>query len=76
MNLSQTVSEKMQALSPEQQRKVLEFIERMEPPTTVRKSVAEIAEECFKNVPPEDWAQVPTDASLNLDHYLYGAPKK
>ena len=76
MNLSQTISEKMQALSPEQQRKVLEFIEQMEPPATVRKSVAEFAEECFKNVPPEDWAQIPTDASLNLDHYLYGAPKK
>jgi putative addiction module CopG family antidote len=28
------------------------------------------------SVPEEDWAKVPSDLSLNLDHYLYGAPKK
>lgn len=27
------------------------------------------------SVPPEDWAEMPTDGSINLDHYLYGAPK-
>jgi putative addiction module CopG family antidote len=29
-----------------------------------------------RSVPDEDWATVPRDLSLNLDHYLYGAPKK
>jgi hypothetical protein len=27
-------------------------------------------------VPAEEWAKVPADASLNLDHYLHGAPKR
>jgi hypothetical protein len=27
------------------------------------------------SVPPEEWAKIPSDASINLDHYLYGAPK-
>lgn len=27
------------------------------------------------SVPREDWREMPTDASINLDHYLYGAPK-
>ncbi len=26
------------------------------------------------SVPPEEWAKVPTDLSINLHHYLYGAP--
>ena len=26
-------------------------------------------------IPPEDWRDVPKDLSINLDHYLYGAPK-
>jgi hypothetical protein len=27
-------------------------------------------------VPPEEWAKVPKDLSVNLDHYLYGASKE
>ncbi|MGB2621780.1 MAG: hypothetical protein WA857_17625 [Candidatus Acidiferrum sp.] len=27
-------------------------------------------------VPDEAWAKVPTDLSINLDHYLYGHPRK
>jgi Arc/MetJ-type ribon-helix-helix transcriptional regulator len=27
-------------------------------------------------VPPEAWANVPTDLSKQVDHYLYGAPKQ
>ena len=76
MSVTEAVIERVQALSPEQQQKVLEFVEKIEQQASTRKSIAEIAEECFKNVPPEDWAQVPSDASLNVDHYLYGAPKK
>lgn len=28
------------------------------------------------SVPPEEWAKVPADLSINLHHYLYGAPKE
>jgi hypothetical protein len=27
-------------------------------------------------VPDAEWERVPTDLSENLDHYLYGAPKR
>lgn len=27
-------------------------------------------------VPSEEWAKVPSDLNDNLDHYLYGSPKK
>lgn len=36
----------------------------------------EIVAEIGRSVPEEEWAKVPADLSVNLDHYLYGAPKK
>ncbi len=36
------------------------------------KKVVEIGEE----LPDREWKQVPPDASAQLRHYLYGAPKK
>jgi Arc/MetJ-type ribon-helix-helix transcriptional regulator len=32
--------------------------------------------ELGRSVPGEEWAKVPSDLSINLDHYLYGAPKR
>ena len=29
-----------------------------------------------KSVPAREWAKVPADYFANLDHYLYGAPRK
>jgi hypothetical protein len=28
------------------------------------------------SIPREEWEKVPRDLSINLDHYLYGAPKE
>jgi len=28
------------------------------------------------SIPLEEWEKVPTDLSVNLDHYLYGSPKE
>jgi hypothetical protein len=28
------------------------------------------------SAPQKDWDQVPRDLAVNLDHYLYGAPKR
>jgi hypothetical protein len=36
----------------------------------------EIAEEIGASVPAEEWAKVPQDGAANLDHYLYGHPKR
>ena len=32
--------------------------------------------EIFADVPKEDWRKVPRDLSYNLDHYIYGLPKR
>lgn len=40
------------------------------------KSFADIARDIASTIPEEELANVPADASLNLDHYLYGGPKR
>lgn len=76
LNIEQTVLEKLRGLPLEGQQKVLEFVEEMERQSKPHRSILELAQESFRNVPAEDLAEIPTDAALNLDHYLYGAPKK
>jgi hypothetical protein len=67
------ITEKVKVLSAEQQEKVLEFVENLDPP---RRTLWEIWKEHLKDIPEEELDKIPTDASVNLDHYLYGAPKK
>jgi len=67
------IAEKVKVLSTEQQAQVLEFVEKLEPP---RRTLWEMWKEHLKDIPEEELDQIPTDASVNLDHYLYGAPKK
>ena len=39
------------------------------------KPVWQVVLEIGASIPEEEWEKVPTDLSINLDHYLYGAPK-
>jgi hypothetical protein len=41
-----------------------------------RKPIWERIAEAAKAIPEEEWKRLPADASVNIDHYLYGAPKK
>jgi hypothetical protein len=43
--------------------------------TAQAKSIWEIAEEIRKSVPQTEWKKLPKDASINVDHYLYGHRK-
>ncbi len=72
-NVIEKIAEKLKVLSAEQQEKVLKFVENLEPP---RRTLWEIWKEHLKDIPEEELDKIPTDASVNLDHYLYGAPKK
>lgn len=38
--------------------------------------IVEYAKELSAKVPMEEWEELPTDYSVNLDHYLYGTPKQ
>ena len=72
-NVAEKIVEKVKIMSAEQQEKVLEFVETLDIP---KKNIWDKLDERLKNVPPEEFAEIPADASANLDHYLYGAPKK
>lgn len=72
-NVAETIIEKVKTLSADRQEKVLEFIDALE---TNKKSIWDKLDEHLKNIPEEQMAALPADASENIDHYLYGALKK
>jgi hypothetical protein len=40
------------------------------------KPIWEVAAEIRKSIPAEEWAKLPKDGAEQLDHYLYGVPKR
>jgi hypothetical protein len=40
------------------------------------KPIWEIADEITADIPQEVWDKLPTDAAEQIDHYLYGSPKR
>ncbi len=38
--------------------------------------IEEVLAELAGEVPEEEWEKLPADLSKNLDHYLYGTPKR
>ncbi len=75
VNLQQAIQEQAQVLSEDEMRQVLNFISYLRKKETKPQTLGQLIDECFKDVPPEVMDTLPADASLNLDHYLYGAPK-
>ena len=41
-----------------------------------RRHISEIIRENMKRVPPEDLALMPKDGATQMDHYVYGVPKR
>jgi len=73
IDVTEKIVGKIRVLSDEQKEQVLEFVENLEPP---RRTLWEMWQKHLKDIPEEELDKIPTDASQNLDHYLYGAPKK
>jgi putative addiction module CopG family antidote len=44
--------------------------------SAVQKPLWQLIAEISRQIPDEEWAKLPHDASYQLDHYLYGAPKR
>jgi hypothetical protein len=38
--------------------------------------IDDLLRELAKEIPQEEWDKLPNDLNDNLDHYLYGTPKK
>ncbi len=84
-NIEEILVAKLRALPVEKQQEVLEFIEKLagqvKPDTSAECDsrslpIWEVIQDIIKEVPPEAWNDLPTDGSINVDHYLYGAPKR
>jgi hypothetical protein len=45
-------------------------------PSAPKLTITQRILERFQHVPPEERAKVPKDLTDNLDHYIYGLPKK
>src|SRR5882672_3325970 len=64
------------------QREVLALVDEMlkenqePPPRENVRPIWEVIQEISNQAPPGTWDDVPTDGSVNHDHYLYGAPKR
>jgi len=46
------------------------------PPQEAPKTIWEIFEEASRNIPDEELARLPTDLAAQVDHYVYGLPKR
>ena len=77
MSSLESVLDQARKLSPEEQRELAEkLLEENKQPPAEGKPIWEVLCEIGSQVPPEDWDKVPSDGSINVDHYLYGAPKR
>jgi hypothetical protein len=83
-NIEEKVIEKLRVLPEDQQAEVLKFVEDLAVLETKpenghlggRVAIWDKIEEIMRDVPDEILASIPTDGSINVDHYLYGASKK
>lgn len=77
-NLQHIILEQVRALSEDEMRRVLNFVNdlREEKKSSRAKAISAIFEDLSGEIPLEEWRKLPADGAENHDHYLYGAPKK
>lgn len=79
MSSLESVLEEARKLPPEERRELAERLlaeSRRQPVAGEAKPLWEKIEERIAQAPPETWEDAPPDGSLNVDHYLYGAPRR
>ena len=75
--IEEAIVERLRALDAEEQKRVLDFVERIErQKSQPAKTLWDAIQDIVKDVPDEVWERLPTDGSEQHDHYLYGSPKK
>jgi hypothetical protein len=79
-NLEQTIIEKVHTFPPEKQQKMLDYAEILEDEEISQKTghetIWDMVKQFADEVPNDAWDELPTDGSINVDHYLYGHKKK
>lgn len=72
-NIEDKIIEKLRSLPFEKQEEVLRFAENLASDDQPRRmSNFEEIDAIVKQVPPDARDEVPSDGSINVDHYLYG----
>ena len=76
--IAETIYEKVKHLPIKEQEDVLQIIESKFSNGASENSrpIWEVIAEISGEIPDEEWEKLPSDGSVNHDHYLYGAPKK
>ena len=77
-DLAQRIFDKVKELPSDEQKKVLDYVEQRSISAQPRdtRPIWEVITEISSEIPLEEWEAIPSDGSINHDHYLYGAPKK
>ena len=81
-NLEDQLIDKVRALPPGKQQEALRLLDSLatgassEGTGVDRRPLWAVVNEINAGLPADTWENVPTDGSINLDHYLYGAPKR
>ena len=83
-NLEDEMIDKVRALPPNKQQEALRLLDNLATGASAdangtgvdRRPIWEIVEEINAGLPADTWDSVPTDGSINLDHYLCGAPNR
>lgn len=76
--IADTIYKKVKTLPLAKQEEILELIEEKISSAEKKdtRPIWEVAKEISESVPLEEWEKLPSDGSINHDHYLYGSPKK
>jgi hypothetical protein len=81
-DIERELIEKVRTLPLEKQKKVLSYAEELrqqnggEGSRVEDLTIWEMVKDVILEVPAEAWEELPKDGSRNVDHYLYGAPKR
>ena len=78
-DLAKEILNKVKNLSEIQQEEVLRILEgklSAQNRKADSRPIWEVITEISSEIPIEEWEKLPSDGSVNHDHYLYGAPKK
>ena len=75
--VADTIFEKVKTLPPESQNEALAFVEKLAQRKNKRRlRIFEQIDKIVAKKPRAIWDEVPSDSSINVDHYLYGPDKK
>jgi len=75
-DLRQDIIQQVKMLPDAQLRDVLQFVKSRNDTARSPRSIEEKIEERLADVPQEALDELPADGSENVDHYVYGGPKK